>query len=819
MTPITRHDPPGSQPSDAMIPAASGPAAGRDHLPAESPSTEAFLDRLRQLSPPAVHRETPVIPGVTILELVGRGGMGVVYRGRIDATGADVAVKVLSGAGAISASAQARARREAEILARLDHPNIVRVLSSGSCPGAGPGDEPVPFIVMEWIDGGRLDRFVGPDRLGYRDAVRLIRDVTLAAAEVHALGVIHRDIKPANILLGPSSSPGALPVPKLADFGLACLEQTSTPLTREGTVLGTPGYLAPEQAGGDAALGEVGPAADIHGLGATLYYLLAGRPPHEGRTFVETLARAIHGTVNWTVAPIVELPTDLRTILGKCLEKHPERRYASAGDLAEDLEALLAGRPIRARRESRLERLAGVLRRNPAGLAAVAIAGVSLLVLATGMRVHLERIGAADEAERESSELARSMVARLTDESVQQLLAAGHPLDERGRQLLVEARDTYLDWPLQGDLRETLLFKAKGLTGVAQAFGRITLVNDAADCFAASRAIFDDLVERGLADRRVNRQALDERIAEFRFLIESGRAAEAEPLVSQALALADGALDPVPPPMLRALLLVDRGFVLSVLGRHDDAAPIIAEALDAFEESRFASPDDPGVALEEQAALHNAAICAANAGRRDEQIARLRALVRRADKAAKRFPGQADEFRRNAMKGQSMLAAALFAAGLPEECLTAARRVEELATSSLASHPGDPFHRGQIIEAAIWESRAANVLNRPLEAAASIGSAVQRAEAFVAEEPAVFFHTQRLVTALREQAMHCAAVGRPGEAIAAYDRIREVLAPWQNSDAQREIVSSWIASASGEAAGVLQRSQGDGAGKLPEDSP
>ena len=819
MTPHAPRDLSGSSSSGSQGPADTGRGEDLGWPRTESASTEAFLERLRQAPPLVEVEESFHVPGVTILERVGRGGMGIVYRGRIDATGASVAVKVLSGARGISASARGRAEREAGILLRLDHPNIIRLLSSGNCPGKSPGDDPLPYFVMEWIPGGTLETFVGAERLGHRDAARLIREVALALAEVHALGVIHRDIKPANILLGPAPRPGELPVPKLADFGLAGLEQASTALTREGTVLGTPGYLAPEQAGGEAVLGEVGPAADIHGLGATLYFLLAGRPPHEGRTIVESLARAMNGTVNWNEASIVSLPVALRTILEKCLEKIPARRYSSAGDVADDLQAFLDGRPIRARRSGRPERLWGWMRRHPGAVAAVVIAGVSVVTMAAGMRWHLDGIRAADLAKTESRDLARATAARLADENVQQLLAAGSPLDDRGRAVLIEARDTYLDWPIDGDLRESLLFRAKGLAGVAKAFGRISLVDDSAECYAASRATFDDIARRGLADARVNRESLDVRIDEFRFLIESGRGESAEPLVARAIDLAAEDLEPAAPSTLRETLLIDRGFVLSVLGRHDESAPIVASAIAALEEIRSASLDDPDVARVEQSALHNAAICSANAGRGDERLARLRELVQRADDAAARLPVHAGEFRDNAMRALTMLAAANLAAGDPEACLTTARRAARMAESALETHPDDPLYRSQLIESAIWESRAANVVGRPGEAAASIDAAIQLAEAFVEAEPAVFFHTQRLVTALRELAMHCVAVGRPADAVAAYDRIREALSPWKDAEAQRDVVSSWIAHAGREAAGVLERGPEGGAIELPERAP
>ena len=158
-----------------------------------------------------------------------------------------------------------------------------------------------------------------------------------------------------------------------------------------------------------------------------------------------------------------------------------------------------------------------------------------------------------------------------------------------------------------------------------------------------------------------------------------------------------------------------------------------------------------------------------------------------------------------------MLASVSFSAGLTEECLATSRQVGIEARAALASHPGDPFLRGKVIEAAIGESRAATVLGCPHDADASIGEAVRLAEEFVANEPAVFFHVQRLVSTLREQGAHLAAVGRPDDALAAYERLRGALAPWKDSEARHEFVSAWLAISYAEAAGIL-RGRGDLAG-------
>ena len=779
---------------------------------ADSRSTAVFLARLRRAVPPDDAPEAPSIPGVKVLERVGRGGMGVVYRGRDDTTGREVAVKVLWGAGAASPTAQERVRREAEILARLDHPHIVRVLASGFAQPV-PGLRQIPYIVMEWIPGGTLEQFVGSERLGRREAARMVRDLATAVAEVHALGIIHRDIKPANVLLDRPPQPGDPPVPRLADFGLARHQQSETRLTCDGTMLGTPGYLAPEQVGLDPEIGTMGPATDIHGLGATLYFLLAGRPPHEGRSFVESLARTIQGLVDWSGAALADLPADLRTIVEKCLERSPRARYASARDLADDLGAFLDHRPIRARRCGPVERIGKWSRRHPTPAAATAIAIVALAVMAGGALVHVARVSSAEQATVASRERARQMMVRLTDERMQQILASGKPLDDQGRRFLAEARDTFRKWPLEGDVREALLFRVGGAKNVAQVFATLGWIDDAAECFADCHAAFDEIDRRALCDARVRAIHFAVLRDEYRLFIETGRPAAAAPLVARALALTATPLAPPLGPATKGMVLVDKGFVLSSLGRHDESAPVISAALATLRQAALDHPGDPGVAEVEQSGLYNAAICSANAGRRQEQLDRLRTLVERSGESLARFPDPVPALRQSRLGALSTLASASLAAGRVDDAISTARKLAEETRAALAAAPDDPFLRGRLFDAATIEAQATMRLGRSEEAAAPIDEAVRLAGAFVADEPAVFFHVRRLALALRDQAAQRAASGRPADAIGLYKRLREVVEPWQDADAHREEVVNLIAMAFGEEA-VQVRQGGDMVGAI-----
>src|SRR5688572_14137910 len=271
-----------------------------------------------------------------ILEEIGRGGMGVIYRARQRHSRRIVAVKRVLSYHADSRETLARFRREAQAAASLDHPNILPIYE------VSESEDGLPFFSMKFAPGGNLQE-VGPAlRNDPRQCVALVAKVARAVQYAHAKGILHRDLKPGNILLDGRGEP------LVSDFGLAKWLDTTSELTRTLTIFVTPGYIAPEQAGGPAA--DLKPSADIYSLGAILFDLLAGRPPFLGTHALSVIRQAAE-------SPAPKLRTlskladrDLETICSRCLERDPKLRYASAHDLAEDLERWLEGRPIIARR-------------------------------------------------------------------------------------------------------------------------------------------------------------------------------------------------------------------------------------------------------------------------------------------------------------------------------------------------------------------------------------------------------------------------------------------------------------------------------------
>ena len=299
----------------------------------------------------------PAIAGYEILEVLGRGGMGVVYKTRHLALKRLVAVKMIVAGGHAGREQITRFRAEAEAVARLQHANIVQIYEVGEQDG-------LPFFSLEYVDGGSLDKKLAGTPQTPRAAAQL--DLTLAQAmhAAHQAGIVHRDLKPANVLVTRDG------VPKITDFGLAKQLDSAIGQTQSGAILGTPSYMAPEQATGK--IKEVGPATDVYALGAILYEMLTGRPPFKAATPMDTMYLVVHEE---PVAPSrlqPKVPRDLETICLKCLQKEQRKRYPDARSLADDLQRYINGEPIQARPIGMLGRLARWARRQPvvAGLSA-----------------------------------------------------------------------------------------------------------------------------------------------------------------------------------------------------------------------------------------------------------------------------------------------------------------------------------------------------------------------------------------------------------------------------------------------------------------
>lgn len=328
---------------------------------------EACLD---ELFPSSTERatngwsESLHVPGYELEQIIGRGGMGIVFRARHLKLNRMIAMKMLAAGPFASPRERARIKREAEAVAALSHPNIVQIYDVGEL-------EWHTYFTMELLEGGNLAERLAGHPQAARESAQLVATLALAVAYAHQHGVVHRDLKPDNILLTAEG------VPKIADFGLARLEGTEQDLTMSGDRLGTPSYMAPEQASGNTH--DVDAQTDIYALGGILYKMLTGRPPFRADTTAETIRQVIYEELARPTRLNASVPRDLETICLKCLQKAPLRRYASANDMADDLHRFLNGQPIHARPVGLFEKTIKWGRRRPSEASLVAL----LIILTT----------------------------------------------------------------------------------------------------------------------------------------------------------------------------------------------------------------------------------------------------------------------------------------------------------------------------------------------------------------------------------------------------------------------------------------------------
>ncbi len=374
----------------------------------------------------------PIIPGYRLTRLLGRGGMGSVYLGTDTVLNREVAVKTLLVADPQLA---ARFREEVTAVAAVRHPNVLQVYQAGEFDGR-------PFFAMEYVPGGTLAGRLDGKPMAAKEAATLLEPVARAVHFCHDQGILHRDLKPANILL-------AAGVPKVADFGLAKRLDSDAKLTKTGDVLGTPAYMAPEQASGIVT--RLGPGVDVYALGAILYEMLTGRPPFQSPDPIQTLMMVL------SMDPIPPrrlqpgVPRDLETICLRCLEKTPKRRYPSAEELAEDLKRFVDGRPIHARPIRTWEKGLKWARRRPAAAGLISLALLGVIALATGFLVIRGK-----NAELRDANVALDRSRAQTAEKLQLSLAAVN-------RMLLELADELANVPQAERARTNVLRDAESL--------------------------------------------------------------------------------------------------------------------------------------------------------------------------------------------------------------------------------------------------------------------------------------------------------------------------------------------------------------------
>ncbi|MBI2803826.1 MAG: protein kinase [Planctomycetes bacterium] len=432
----------------------------------------------------------PEIEGYDVLSLLGRGGMGRVFKARHRTLGRVVALKMLIDAS--EPMLIARFHAESQAVAQLQHPNIAQVFESGQIDGQ-------PYLVLEYLDGGSLAQKLDGKPVPPREAAGIVEILARAIEHSHQHNILHRDLKPANILLAGDGTP------KITDFGLARRLNEGSKLTRTGEVLGTPSYMAPEQASG--VVPNPGPAVDIYALGAILYEMLTGRPPFQGPDTMQTLLMVL------TVDPVPprhfspSLPRDLETICLKCLEKSARKRYGKAQALAEDLRRFLDGQPILARPVRWWERTLKWAKRRPWAAAFLGLLVVALVGLAAAsVQIYSanRRLEARNREITESLQLARNAIDSMLVDLSQEL--APTPLSEEiQRKALEKARGLYERLvAIRPDDRDGRTQAADAYGSLGRFYARLGRLDDAEAIYRKALAMHERLKqeEPTVADHR-----------------------------------------------------------------------------------------------------------------------------------------------------------------------------------------------------------------------------------------------------------------------------------------------------------------------------
>ncbi len=590
-------------PSDAGAPPAPAlPSPGRDEPVVQHTAAGTTVDHPPPTPKPGEPRATIVgllphpssspvtltIPGYEMLGELGRGGMGVVYKARQVGLNRLVALKMIRAGGAARTDELERFGKEAEAVARLQHPNIVQIHEIGTYEG-------MPYFSLELVEGGTLAQKLAGQPLPPLAAARLVQTLAGAVQAAHEKGIIHRDLKPANVLLAvgqafqPDGGTGVrleslTYVPKITDFGLAKRLDVEAGQTQTGAIMGTPSYMAPEQARG--RIRDLGPACDIYALGAILYELLTGRPPFRGATLLDTLEQVVNRE---PVAPRSLQPTvprDLETICLKCLSKEPARRYPSAAALADDLHRFLTGQPIQARTVGLVERTRKWARRKPTAAALVLVSTVAVLVLLLGGWFSFARVSQALQASERSFDRALRAVELFLAQVGEIDLAEVPQMEQKRKEMLANAKAFCLDF----------LSERKNDPGVQQYSGRIYSRlgdiqgmleedRDAEDSYGKAIALFHGLVAKIPKEQEPRRELARAFNNRGILLKRQNRAADAEQSLNDALKLRKELAEAFPQELDSTRDLAETHYFLGALlaplrGRQEEANDHYRRALE-----------------------------------------------------------------------------------------------------------------------------------------------------------------------------------------------------------------------------------------------
>ncbi len=530
-----------------------------------------------------------------LIREIARGGMGVVFQARQKSLNRIVALKMILAGQLASKEQVRRFYSEAEQAGRLDHPNIVPIYQVGEHQGQH-------YFSMKLIEGGSLSTQLETYRKSYREAARLIATVARAVHYAHQRGVLHRDLKPGNILLDSDGQP------HVTDFGLAKHLGPERGDTQSGAILGTPGYMAPEQAAGSKDLSV---AVDVHGLGAILYELLTDRPPFSADTTMAVIMQVMTQEARRVRQLNSKVPADLETICMKCLQKEPSRRYASAAALADDLDRFLAGEPIHARPISRVERVIKWARRRPTAAALLVIVCLTVAALLIGGWWYNAKLQAALTQSEQSERQARIARDQVTETFERSLTTIDDMLiNFDGRLANMENMDSvrleFLNEFLKVSQRlnqerpnDPMARRQLGRvwSRVAHLSEQNGHYNDGDQAFREAIALQQGLVEEFPKHAQYQIDLANTCSQHARLLLKQGNAAEAKTTMLRAIEVQSQLAEEFPTEQAYKLRLIryrfELGNVLEEAGKLSEARAAYQESMKAVEKLLQDNPDNP----------------------------------------------------------------------------------------------------------------------------------------------------------------------------------------------------------------------------------
>jgi serine/threonine protein kinase/Tfp pilus assembly protein PilF len=749
------------------------------------------------------------VHGLELVDFLGSGGMGVVFKARQVALDRDVAVKFLRDAYLSDSGRRERFLQEARAVARLRHPHLVQLYEFGEVPAAC-GAASQPYLVLEYVSGGSLTDLVRGSPQPPSEAARLVETLADAIHYAHQQGVIHRDLKPANVLLHEAENEGKGPAEgvhgprsttprpltadlcaKITDFGLAKFVAGSD-LTHSGDVVGTPSYMAPEQAAGKSA--PITPAVDVYGLGAILYEVLIGRPPFAAATVDATLdlVQQDEPVSPRRLQPTV--PRDLETICLKCLRKDAGRRYASAQDLADDLRRFRAGEPVRARPVGTGERVLVWCRRNP-GVAGLLTA--LLLVFVAGSSGVLwqwqHARGNAAEAQRHAAEAQRNAAAfrrerdtarqeraraerhlRIVRNRVDRLNGLGNDLLHRpglyrtGQAVLEEALAIYRDLlPEEGNDPRVRREAARLFGQVAGIHHSLDQAARAAEAWGCQASLLTSLLAEEPASKALRRDLAYSHRWRGNALRDYGKAREAREAYDQAARLQEGLLrespGEAPEQLALANTLLNTAGLLLNSAQADELEPLYRRIVELDRAAVHTAPDDPRFNAELALALGEQAMFFLGTGRGSQAEAAIREALEIQQRvlAGGRLKGYIERYvARNFVKLGRILAAA----GRARDAEQPYRQAVNLLDRVVKESPDSVYNRADLASTLAGLAELLTGTGRRQEAEEIRRRVIRLYESLKPDLAENAVHRRNLVLSYLELAYLLCEVGRQTEA-------------------------------------------------------